>query len=542
MPACGRPIAEPPRRHYLVRVKMDRVKIAALLALLLLPGSALAARKKPAPPPAAAAVVANPMSAAESGLVSAVQAHSPPPAEYLFLLDTAGEMLPFAQSARADIASIVEKLPEGDRVEIVVFHTRPTVALPSTAVDAQSRSTLAEKIRTLQLVSANDSDLGGGLAYAVSRLDRVDGTPLQFLFMASTFCHSPSISSDYDSGGRGCRSIRGLDKMASTFTEGRKDRRLVATLFEVATGSTPVNADGLASAQKVLGSTTVVDTSTTSFSKWAADYAARLPLERALPLVQADVAKAALSVKVLRQPTAQKPSAQLEISSGMSFLSMHLTNVVVQGSSGGVLPTELDLTPTATLEVPLKPPTTPIAILPGEDTVEYPITLTAVGSIQPPEGITAVGLTPDLPAVTAATKASWHRTYGLPGWLVAILVAGMTATGAGIVLVARRRLRKVRLGGTFTWRRSGGPRQTLEIGELEEAYVCVNADGDLVLGKRAEAVLALRMRKQGLDSVAEAELYTDGVEINRKAARRGRVRVVPGATSFQFGEYRLSWE
>lgn len=527
------------------RLTWAGVKLLPLLALLLLPGSADAARKKrapaDAPPPAPAAAPAPTMSAEEQAVVDAVRAHSPPPAEYVFLLDTAGPMLDVARGLRDDLAAIVDRLPEGDKVEVVALHTRPTVALESTQLAADNRAAVVERVRAMELTSAKDSDLGAGLAYATSRLNRADGAALQFVVLVSTFCHSPSVTSDYDSRGRGCRAIRGLPKMIESFQAGRKDRLAVATLLPVSTATQPVHPEGLEAARQFFGEVQVVDTTAQSPEAWAARYAAYAPLERVLPLVRSDAKNAGLSLRVVRQPTAQKPTAQIEVSGGTSWLGLSLTEVVASGAVAGALPPSMELAPTLTLEVPVTPPPTPFAILPNEDTVSLPITLSGIGQLQPAAGLGALGIDPARPALSATVNASWTRSYGLPAWLVGILLAGVAAVSAGTTIILRRRLRRVRLGGNFSYRYLGGARQAMDLGALEEAYIAVDPAGGLVV-RRNGAVLAVRMVKQGLDAYAEAEIFADGVEINRKPARRGRHRVVSGATSFQFGDYRLTWE
>ena len=93
-------------------------------------------------------------------MVTAIMAQSPPPADWYFVLDTSGEMLAVAQAARADLARLIEVIPEGDRVAVMAMHTRPSEALPLSAIDHFNRQTLMDKVATLDLTSAKDADLG----------------------------------------------------------------------------------------------------------------------------------------------------------------------------------------------------------------------------------------------------------------------------------------------------------------------------------------------------------------------------------------------
>lgn len=531
----GPELAQRPDGHYL-----GAVNYLPLLALLLSP--ALAAKRKPAAPPPPPPVVFTPapLSAAEQTLVDDVMAHHPPPADYVFLLDTSGDMLEKAMAAREAIANLVEQLPDGDRVEIVAFHTRPKVAVELTVVDGTTRKPLSDQIRAVALTSAKDSDLGAGLAWAVSDLNRKDGGAVQFVFMMSTFCHNPSVNSEYGQGGNGCRAVRGLSKIAETLRSGRSGRTLVTTYFTTATKDVKANAEGLAAAQEVLGEGTTVDLATTSFTTWTSGYRARL--ERVLPLARADAAAATFSARVLRQPTPQLPNVSVELSSGTTWLGLTVDNLTVSGGTGGGTPGSVDLQPIYTVDVPVQLPPNPFAILPHDDVVSIPLTFGGDGTLQPDASLRGVGIDPARPGLTATVNATWHRTYGLPGWLVAMIAAEILAVAIGVGIFLRRRLRKVRLGGSFSYRRIGGPRQPLDIADLEQAYIVIRPDGELGVGARKDAVLALRMVRHGMNASAEVEVFADGVEINRKLARPGRHRVVVGATSFLFGEYRMAWE
>lgn len=517
------------------------MKLLPLLVLLLLPDAALAARKKPAAPAPPAPPVVAPMTPAESELADVVLRASPGPAEYIFFLDTSGEMLSVAREARAAIAGIVEQIPDGDRVEVVAFHTRATIAVDSSVVDGTTRAGLVERIRSLELTSAKDSDLGAGLAYAASRLNQSDAPDLQFLFVVSTFCHDPSIASDYDSGGRGCRAIRSLSSITDGFRKTRGSRTLVTTLFPMETRTTPRSAEGLQVALDLFGGGTVVEPADKSFVRWAAEYRAHTRLERVLPLVKADVAGAGLQVRIIRPPTSKNPTAEIEIGGGTRYLPVHLSDVRAAGQITGGVPSELDLAPVTRLEVQVIPPRTPFAILPHEDTVDVPLTITGNATLRPEASLAELGLTALGDAQSATVTAAWKRSYGLPGWLVALALTGVAATSFGVTIILHRRMRVVVLEGSFTWRQTGGPRYPLEIRNVTEAYIGIDGRGELAV-QREGAIIALRMVKKGLDAYAEVEIFADGVEINRRPARRGRHRVVAGATSFQFGEYRLTWE
>lgn len=526
-PAWGTRVAAPP--GFLI------VALPMILALFMLLASASA--KKPAPPPAAP--VLPPPPAMETGanpIVGALSTGALASADWYFVLDTAGGMLPIAQAARADIAKLVEVIPEGDRVAIVAMHTRPTDALPLTAIDGVNRQTLVDKVKTVDLTSAKDVDLGGGLSWTVHHLGEAGAAPLSFVVMLGPFCHSPSIASDFDSGGRGCRPIRGLDKIAQTWESSRGDKLVQATLVQVAPADGVVDPVGVDAARKVFpGAVSVVGQ---QFSTWAADFRARLPLQRLLPLVHRDAERAGLALTITSPPTEARPIAGVQASGRTQALPLHLSNVRVNG----VPYPDADLSPSVTWEVPLELPDPGLRLWPTTERVELPITVTADAELRPADGLRALSIDPARPGVSTTTAASIERRLGPSyGQLVALGVLGALFAGL-VVAYGRVRGRKTLLEGSFSYRPVGQARRVLDLSALQEAPICIGLDGELVVGRRADAVFILRMVKTSLGADAELEVLKADVQINSKPSPPGVYPVRVGATSVQFGDYRLTWE
>jgi antitoxin (DNA-binding transcriptional repressor) of toxin-antitoxin stability system len=515
--------------------------ILSLVPLLVHP--AAAAKRGRTPPPSAPVVAAPTPSADEQALVDAIGARNPAPADYLFMLDTAGGGLQAANDARADIAEIVQAARDGDTVTIVSMHTRAVVALEPTRIDGMSRVSVTEQIRNLSLTSGHDSDLGAGLSYIAQHVGRGGSAKVHLVYFMSAFCHQPSTSSEWDGGGgAGCRQIKGIDRLVAATSKAATDRLVAPILLRRPLEAKDFNEGiGLEAVRKVLGGGEVVSLGETPWAAWAAQYKAHAALNRLRPLIDRDLQQPELKVVVVREPTAQNPVAQLEIGMGMKWIDVQLENLVVDGAKVPVQ-AQLRLTPSAVIDVPVNVPATPFAILPHDDVLDIPLSVRADATIEPSAGLSAIGRNPALGSLSATVQAHSTRSYGLPWWMVAFLGLGLGVTGTAATVFLRRRLRRVRLGGSFSYRREGGPRTPIELADREEVYIAINAEGHLVPGRRNEAVLALRMVKQGMDALPEAEILVDGVEINKRPAKRGRHRVVAGATSFQFGEYRLAWE
>jgi len=506
-----------------------------ILALFMLLASASA--KKPAPAPVAPVLPPPPaMETAANPVVGVLMARSPAPADWYFVLDTAGGMLPIAQAARADIAKLVEVIPEGDRVAIVAMHTRPTDALPLTAIDAVNRQTLVDKVKAVDLTSAKDVDLGGGLSWTVHHLGAPGAATVSFVVMVGPFCHSPSIASDFDSGGRGCRPIRGLDKIAKTWESSRGDKLVQATLIQVAPTDSVVDPVGVDAARKVFpGAVSVVGQ---PFATWAADFRARLPLQRLLPLVRRDAERAGLALMITAPPTEARPIATIQAAGRTGSLPLRLSNVRVNG----VPYPDADLAPSVTWEVPLVLPDPGMRFWPTTERVELPIVVTADGELGPAEGLRALSIDPVRAGLSTTTAASVERRLGPSyGQMVALGVLGALFAGL-FVAYGRVRGRKTLLEGSFSYRPVGQARRVLDLSALQEAPICVGLDGELVVGRRADAVFILRMVKTSLGADAELEVLKPDVQINSKPAPPGVFQVRVGATSVQFGDYRLTWE
>lgn len=473
--------------------------------------------------------------------MDAVLARNAPPVDYLFLVETAADGMELANSARAEMAEIVQSARDGDTITIAAVHTRPIVAMETVRLDGLNRVQTVEQVKNLQLTAGRDFDLGAALNYAALQMARKGAAPVQQVFFVSTFCHRPPVLSDWDGGGTTCHQVKGQDRILASLGPSQEERLIQAWYLRRPYEMPQGDAGGLDAARKLFGEGELITLAETPWSTWARGWITHAGLNRVLPLVKRDVANAKLSVTVKRPPSATNPVAQIEISAGTRWLDVRLEQVAIEGGKG-TLPTELTLTPTATLDVPVAVAPTPFAVLPHEDTVTLPFSIRADATLQPAAGLAGVGQTAALGTLTAAAETSYGRHYGLPWWAVTFFGVGLLGTGSAAAVFLRRRLRRVRLGGAFSYRRQGGPRTPIDIAERDEVYLTITADGALAPGRRTEAVLALRMVKQGVNAFPEAEILVDGVEINKKLARRGKHRIVAGATSFQFGEYRLAWE
>lgn len=480
---------------------------------------------------------------AQAQLVGAYAAR-PVRADWLFVLETGGESKAAADAARTDIAAFVEVVPEGDTVEIIGWHTRASIALPNTRVKDDGRAALVEQIRTLEFASAKDRDLGAALSAAASTLDRAGGGDVQFLFFTSNFCHAPTFASDWDSGGRGCRAVRGLDKIAKGFGEGREDGQplLVTTLFPMPTPSTPVHEPGVDAARSIFDGAGDVMVSEEPLGAWLAEQRPQVAFTRVVPLARADAARLHLTARVVTPPTPTSPRATLSLATGLRDLGLRVDGLTVEGATTTAA-SPLALRPDGVVDVDLPLGVPAFSLLPRSETLEFDVVLRGDGTLQPDTGLRAAGLDPSHPGLEVRVPITLTRSYGvsLPLALLVYGGGGMALLVGGVWL--RGRLAPRRLGGAFVYRRGGGPRRVLDIHELDEAPIVVRPEGELGVGRPQDAVLILRMVRTFLRTHAEVEIRAGAeVEINTRRVTAGRHRIVAGATSFQFGDYRLTWE
>lgn len=480
---------------------------------------------------------------AQAQLVGAY-ATRPVRADWLFVLETGGESKAAADASRKDIAAFVEAVPAGDTVEIIGWHTRASVALPNTRVEDAGRAALVEQIRTLEFASAKDRDLGAALSAAASTLDRPGAGDVQFLFFTSNFCHAPTFASDWDSGGRGCRAVRGLEKLGKGFGADRGDDGplLVATLFPMATPSDPVHEPGVDAARSVFDGAGDVGVSEKPLGAWLAEHGPQVAFTRVLPLAQADAARLHLTASVVTPPTPTSPRATLSLATGLRDLGLRVDDLAVSGATSTAT-SPLELRPDGVFDVALPVAEPPFSFFPRSETLEFDVVVRGDGTLQPDAGLRAAGLDPAHPGLEVHVPITLTRSYGVSVPL-ALLVYG----GGGMALLLggvwlRGRLAPRRLGGAFVYRKGGGPRRVLDIHELDEAPIVVRPEGELGVGRPQDAVLVLRMARPFLRTHAEVEIRPSAeVEINTRRVAAGRHRIVAGATSFQFGDYRLTWE
>ncbi len=487
-----------------------------------------------------AAPVAAPVTAprADHPLVAA-WADTPVAATWFFVVETAGASLPVAEAAREDIAQLIEALPAGDHVQVLALHTRTNLALGATVGDAAARADLAADVRALKLPSAKDSDLGAGLADVSARIGKTDPRSPRIVWMMASFCHSPSVSSAYADGGAGCRTIRGFEVLDKAFDGQPGGDAVDVALFPIAVGGQPPHGPGQATVERFFGPAASVRVAATSLAEWAAATRADLALTRVRPLAHAEAANLSLELSVLRGPTEESSEALLTLSTGLSHLSFRATRVEVAGGTTRLA--ALQLAPDGQLAVEVAVPPRTFSLFPAREPLALPVSVSVSGLLGPTEALRAAGIRPEHAELTSTVTLHVERSYG-----PSLAQSGGAATCALLLLGAGtrmlRRRRRARLDGTLTWRRSGGPRHTIAIEGLEEAAIGVLDDGRLGLVRPASAVLVLRIERAKTGNSARVEILRPDVEINRRPSRLGRHAIVPGATSFQFQDFRLNWE
>ncbi len=465
---------------------------------------------------------------------------SSPPATWIVGLETTGPLKKVAESAREPIARLVEALPAGDRVEIVALHTRSSPVLPRRTVDEAGRAALAQEIRSLELPSAKSSDLGAGLTALAASVDGApDDGPRMVLFMGS-FCHSPPLGSIWADGGYGCRAIRSFDKLQQLYDEGKGHDLVAVRLFPVTTPEQAAHDGGVESIRAFFEPKGSVQVVTEPFAQWLDVLRTRSADERLAPLARAEAGKLALTAEVVKQPSDTEPTAEIQLSTGLRRLAFEATTVTVEGARAPAGPIRLDPTGTLTLEVDVPEPS--FSLVPRTDEVDMPVRVRIDGVLAPSDALQAAGVDPVRSGLTAEVTLRAARAYGLPPARSALMFASaLLLSGAG-VLVVRRKVTPLRLGGTFSWRRAGGPRHPLSIEHLAEAAIVVQPDGSLAVGRREDALLVLRVERPLWKTHATVEIRVPNAEINTHPVGTGRHEVVAGATSLQFRDYRLSWE
>ncbi|MDP2310100.1 MAG: hypothetical protein Q8P18_29050 [Pseudomonadota bacterium] len=483
--------------------------------------------------------------AADSSVVPVVLAPDAFPATWTIALQTSGDMRAVASAAREPIARLVESLPEGDLIEILVVHTRSSPALPLRTIDNAGRAALAAEVRALELPSAKSTDLGAALTAVAASITAAGADSSRLVLLVGSFCHAPPLESIYADGGFGCRTVRGFDKLDLSFDQGGDRGTVEATLFPVGSIGEPVHQPGVEEVSAFFAPAASVEVATEPFAAWVDAVRERLPNARLRPLARADAARLRLAVTVEQQPTTDAPTGTLLLDSGLRLLGFEASRITLIGARTDAQ--VVHLAPTGSLPFSVDIPPPPFSFVPRNDTVDIPVTLRLDGALQPPatsppHTLEALGIAPGRPTLEAQVVVRAQRHYGLsPARSLGMGASVLLFASAGL-LGLRRRLRPLRLGGSFSYRRAGGPRQALAIDQLAEAHLVVLPDGSLGHGRREDALLVLRAERPLWNTHITAEIRSENAEINARPVMRGRHTVVPGATSFQFQDYRLSWE
>ncbi len=459
-----------------------------------------------------------------------------PPVGYVFWLDTSAAMEVTSEALRPEIARLVEAAPAGDSVEIIAFHIRPYVALPRTPITAASRAALATKIRALDLSSGFDRDVGDGLHLLATELSDASAPAFSHVFGVSNFCHVPTVLSPWSSGGRGCGAIRNQASIGTAVATVRDAGRLDVRWFPVDALAARVDSAGLAAARHEFGGEAVMEPPLT----WLQNFTARLTSERARPAAFADARDAGFTVTAVAPPS-PTGEVELEFTSTSRVLELRLQNLVGVGLAEP-LPRAFDLTRPARVKARVEVPLPPWSLFPRQDDVEVTLSFSGDGRLEPRAALHLWSIKEDRPGLRATTTVSVHRGFGLslPVGSTLLLLAFASAGMAAIVI--RGRLMPLRLGGTLTARHRGGSRQVIVITGQSEAAVILDEDGVARLGKREAAAIILRVRRPVWNLHGEADIRAPDTEINGRKVPLGVHPVVPGASSFRIGLWRLTWE
>jgi hypothetical protein len=455
---------------------------------------------------------------------------------FVFFLDSSQTVEKLTEALRGDIADLVHALPPGDQVTILAFHTRPYLALPRTKITNAGRGALVAKIRTLDLPGGFDRDLGDGLDQLAAELSSEGASTFQHVIGVSNFCHSPTTMSEWGSGARGCSPIRNQSVIGKQVKALVEARRLSVRWFPIRDTGDVVDVAGADAARREFGGEIITDAPAT----WLQNLRARLVAERPRPLAAADSRDASFTL------TTTEPDAEghLEVTvvKTARVLDLELEGLVWTGLEGE-LPDRLTLEPSATFPAQLRVPEGPLTLFRRSDSVMVPVTLRARGKLGPAAALSALALDDERRDLRATAEVRAERTFGPPPWASAlVLLALFAGTGTAAVLI-RGRMMPLRLGGKFNARYQGGPRLPVELAALREAAIVLSADGATArLGAAKDAALILRVRRPVWQLHAEVQILHPDVEINGKRAAPGTHAIVPCATSFRAGDWRLTWE
>jgi hypothetical protein len=471
------------------------------------------------------------------GRLAALLTSAPVRVDHVFLLDTGGAMRARSEVLRESVARYVEAIPDGDGFALSVFHTRAMEVEPATVVDGSNRAAIAARIRAADFPSANASDLGAGLE-ALAHLVSRKGPDGRLAYVVSPYCHDPALGSEWDAGGRGCRAVRRPERLSTAFKEAERTGPCTVYLIGHGEPLRPPEIAGRAVATQATapGHPVLVNAAPIDF---LAAQTAAVADARGLPVLRDEASRSGISLAVDAEPDGG--NAALVLRSDAPHLRFGVSLVNIDGARSGAPASEpVPMTPEARFPVTLKVPEAPFSFIPQSDRVPVPVKVRASLAALDADALAAAGIaTPRRPVEAEGSvlvARHWGPSYLQTGAGVVALMASVTAA----VAYGRKR-QPIELGGTFTYKRHGGPRQLMETAGRSELVVGLSEDGHMRLGA-ADPVFVVRATRTLRGPVWEAEIRKHGIEVNGRAMRVGTFPVVPGATSFRFGDHRILWE
>lgn len=447
------------------------------------------------------------------------------PADFIFLVDSSQGVLTQSQELVAPITALIQQLPDRDRVALLAYHTRTSEVVPMQTLTPEVRADMVARLPKIALPSANESDLGAVVAAATNLISRNDAARLVYVVVVTDFCHAPSVQSPYDGGGRDCRAMRGSEGLSTAWKQATAGRTVKVVYLPIP-GATGQKPDEL---KAILGN----GEAPPGAVEWLSAFAKDPSTLRYGPIAQEWFKQALVQATVEGEP--EGSSVQIHLALPRP-LQGELQNLKVEG--GTVSSEAVLLNPDSAVEVTLTLPPPPFTLLSSTQELELPVKLSGDLRLVPATAWSAVGLEPERGKQEWTVPVTLQRRVGSPAQTAVLGLSSLAALGLG-GLVVRNRLMRRNLGGSWSWRKGMEPRQPLSVASQQQANIVILPDGSLGHGSSDTAILII---KRTSATNAFVEIKQEGVEINTRKVGKGKHPIVPGATSFQIGEYRLTWE
>jgi Mg-chelatase subunit ChlD len=419
------------------------------------------------------------------------------PADFVIAVDRSGSMAEYWPTVQSGVAAFLEAVPEGDYISVVAFGASAGQLRMPRQMTQQTRGELIDEIKKIERPTDNATDIGAGLEKTLDELNRPNGNRLKFVFLFTDFAHDPPPATRYPT-----RSPRDAPWQALAARRRNEQSQSVMQVFALLLPVGGAAGRDLPVGRAVFPDMQELVVNRDALQGWFDRRKAEIERDRLRALVEHDLRRGPFALREVAQK-GDRLVATLEPVADRIVTTASLSDVRVEEFNAGALQQRLEalpadelrveVTPGATLELPLARVRDQNGILRWGEGGEVSFRLAAAQSLEPADELRRLNprtgsASPDRIDFRLPVEG---RAVALRGGYVPVWVP-FALLGLGVLGVAfffyRRRPHYlsgeigVTSGGTFPLK---GRTRVFEVGRTEQRLGCPVEGADWKLIFRA---------------------------------------------------------